>query len=208
MKLPIIENLLDEKEVDYRPFPEMGISKGEFRLATLNIISLLEMKDVLNLRLVCKDTKELIDQPMFWREILPSTIQKSLIPTKMEKIFNVIIDTKILDQEITRILDQEKITSEEKEIIPSRLELFSNALRNTYNTFTSFFEKKNTGKTSPVETSFNDLPNEVVLLIFSNLGIQDLRRNAGVSKEWKSLSEDIYLWKTHIPRFILESKTN
>jgi hypothetical protein len=46
-------------------------------------------------------------------------------------------------------------------------------------------------------TSINDMPNEILLKIFSNIGPEELCLNiAEVCKKWNLLAKDTALWKT------------
>ena len=44
-------------------------------------------------------------------------------------------------------------------------------------------------------TSFDDLPDEIILQIFKNLEFYDNAASAQVCKRWKLLSEDQFLWQ-------------
>ena len=52
----------------------------------------------------------------------------------------------------------------------------------------------------------NELPNELIALIFSNLGVPSLCNAMLVCKTWKILAEDVTLWSNRLPKAIDPSK--
>lgn len=145
--------------------------------ALLNIVSYLNINDVFSLRASCKEFNLKIDKNICkiirWK--LPSSILEKLNLTPKKQNENAGINVTHLNSSCEKdfTLKSQKVLLNDGIIVCSQ-----------------------SPDSPPCEIEF---PNEMLMQIFSNLGIPNLCKVMLVCKTWKDLAEDITLWKNHLP---------